>query len=301
MKRVYPLPGTLNVFLVFSVFAVQCTLIIAASHTSLKWQVPIALLFSFLFLTNYSLMHEGGHKLLHPNKGLNKFLDVIAGLNFPTSGTMMSLTHDAHHFCNRTRHEMFDCYYEKDNKFVKWLQWYSILLGFFWFSIVLGTLLVSIFPSFLKNSLFKKARSSSELFNRFNKESIRQIRIECLLCIIYFFILFKFCGVQLLPTAVLFALGGFNWSTRQYVQHHRSSRDVMEGAFNLRTSKIMQWIMLNYNFHHEHHSKPGISWIYLPEAAGGKTEMSYLKQYLRQWKPPYLLEKECPEPLDGYK
>lgn len=301
MNRQYTIPAKLNVFLVFAVFTVQCCLIIAASHTTLKFQIPIAVVFSFLFLTNYSLMHDGGHKLLHPNKRINKLLDVIAGLNFPTSGTMMSLTHDAHHFCNRTRHEMFDCYYEKDNKIVKWLQWYSILLGPFWISIVIGTVIVSIFPSFLKNSLFKKARSSSELFNRFTKENIRQIRLECLLCILYFFVLFNFCGVQLVPTLVLFALGGFNWSTRQYVQHHLSERDVWKGAFNLKTSKIMQLIMLNYNFHQEHHSKPYIPWIYLPDTASGKTEMSYMKQYLRQWKPPHLLHEECPEPLDGYK
>ena len=301
MTKEFPIPAKLNIALVVSVFLIQSSLIIAASHVSWPWQIPIALAFMFIFLTNYSLMHDGGHKILHPNPKVNRFLDVVAGLNFPTSGTMMSLTHDAHHFCNRTKHEMFDCYYENDNKVVKWLQWYSILLGPFWLSIVVGTVLVSIFPSFLKNSLFKKARSSSELFHRFNSENINRIRFECLLCILYFFILFKFCGVHWLPTLILFSLGGFNWSTRQYVQHHRSERDVWQGAFNLKTSKLMQLIMLNYNYHLEHHSKPYIPWIHLPSTANEKAEMSYLKQYIRQWKPPYLLERECPEPLDGYK
>ena len=301
MTKDYPIPARLNTFLVIFVFLTQAGLLVTASHVSFVWQVPVAIAFSFLFLTNYSLMHDGGHKLLHPNRKMNKILDIIAGLNFPTSATMMSLTHDAHHFCNRTKHEMFDCYYENDNKTVKYLQWYSILLGPFWLSIAVGTMIVALFPAFLKNSLFKKARSSSELFNRFNAANICFIRLEFLLCLIYFYTLFTFFGITWGPTLVLFCLGGINWSTRQYVQHHRSERDVWKGAFNLKMSKVMQLIMLNYNYHLEHHRKPYIPWIHLPSAADEKAEMSYLQQYIRQWKPPYLLDKECPEPLEGYK
>ena len=58
---------------------------------------------------------------------------------------------------------------------------------------------------------------------------------------------------------------------------------------------------LNYNYHREHHSEPGISWYYLPKKAQDDiASISYFKQYFRQWKPPYLLEEPCPPSVRDY-
>jgi len=297
----YPIPSKRNTALVLTVFTLQVTLLILASHVDGLLLIFIALAFSFLFLTNYSLIHDGGHKMLHKNPTMNRLLDALCGLNFPASGTMMSMTHDAHHFCNRTEHEMFDCYYPDDNLVIKYFQWYGVLLGPFWLSVVIATFVVSLFPNILNSSLVKKSRSASELFFNIDRNTIWMIRAEAIAIISYFYILYHFAGLKLWPTVLLFTLGGINWSTRQYVFHHLSERSVINGAFNLKMSKPMQACLLNYNFHQTHHNKPHIPWIYLPELAQNNfAPISYLKQYFRQFKPPYLLKEACPKQIDRY-
>ena len=93
--------------------------------------VIAGLIFSFLMLTNYAMMHEAMHYSLHSNSSKNYYVGVGLSWLFPVSFTFMATSHQVHHKFNRTDHEMFDYYYETDNKVVKYLQWYSILIGIY--------------------------------------------------------------------------------------------------------------------------------------------------------------------------
>jgi fatty acid desaturase len=57
---------------------------------------------------------------------------------------------------------------------------------------------------------------------------------------------------------------GLNWSSLQYTDHAWSTRDVQEGAWNLRFWPITQAIFLNYNLHLAHHRRPDVPWNQLP-------------------------------------
>ena len=57
---------------------------------------------------------------------------------------------------------------------------------------------------------------------------------------------------------------GINWSSVQYSDHAGSPRDVIEGAWNLRFTRLSQMLFLNYNLHLAHHREPGIPWVHLP-------------------------------------
>jgi hypothetical protein len=51
--------------------------------------------------------------------------------------------------------------------------------------------------------------------------------------------------LQSAHTLVLYACFSFNWSTRQYVGHAFSKRDIIHGAWNLRHKKLMGWVLLH--------------------------------------------------------
>ncbi|MSQ94789.1 MAG: hypothetical protein EXR98_09570 [Gemmataceae bacterium] len=55
-----------------------------------------------------------------------------------------------------------------------------------------------------------------------------------------------------------------NWSTRQYVGHAFSRRDVVEGAWNLKHYFWMSWLLLHGECDLNHHRQPEVSWYYLP-------------------------------------
>ena len=98
-----------------------------------------------------------------PTRRVNYVLGILAGMLFPMPFSMMCVTHQGHHLRNRTDHEMFDLYYPTDNRFIRFVQWYGILCGFFWPFVPLGAALFAICPAVLRTRIFRQARSSNYL------------------------------------------------------------------------------------------------------------------------------------------
>ena len=99
-------------------------------------------------------------------------------------------------------------------------------------------------------------------------------------------------------TLVLYACFAFNWSTRQYVGHAFSRRDIVEGAWNLRRVPWMSWLLLHGEWDLNHHRRPDVPWFYLPRLSPpDEPRMSYTRQYWRQWLGPRLCQE--PEPQRG--
>jgi len=294
----WSIPSKLNTLLVFGVFLSQNLLLVLGNYLGGFSCFLCAILFSFLFLTNYALMHEGSHRMLHKNHSVNDALGLITGIFFPASFTLMRVTHIVHHCCNRTDHEMFDYYYKGDRIWLKYLQWYSILFGLFWLIIPLGSVIVGFWRSILLTKPFKSSRSSSVLFDDFSSSDIRRVRIEVLVTLSYFSILVLMMNISWVTFAVFYACSAFNWSTRQYITHAWSVRNVMDGAHNLKVSKLHQLFLLNGNWDLVHHNHPDAPWLYLPILGiKSKKPISSWYQYLSLWKGPKLTTERTPEPL----
>jgi fatty acid desaturase len=291
-------PNALNIILVIAVASAQAALLWSASHVDGWLLVPIALAFSFLFLTNYALMHEASHGSLHEKPAINWALGAVTGLLFPTSATMMRLTHVVHHRCNRTDHEMFDCYYPGDNLWLKRAQWYSILTGGFYLIIPIGAFLIAFARPLLLTRPFKRSRSASVLYDDFGPKYIHLVRLECLALVAVYWPLLAYGILSPLPTLMLFLLGGLNWSTRQYVTHAWSRRDVIEGALNLKANPLMRAILLNGNWDLEHHRHPTLSWVALAKfGLTSQPPISFWRQYLSLWLGPRLAQEPSPAVL----
>lgn len=294
-----PIPDRLNLVLAVAVFSGGVFLLWLGSHAG-PWYATlgVGILFSYLLLTNYAILHEAAHGNLHSRPCINGALGIMAGLLFPMPFSMMRVTHQGHHLRNRTDHEMFDLYYPTDNRFIRSIQWYGILSGLFWPFVPLGALLFSLCPAVLRSRIFRQARSSNYLLGDIRQAEVRRIRAEVLLAVAVFALLFWLLDLRWQAVVMLYACFSVNWSTRQYIGHAFSRRDVIEGAWNLRHNGLMSWILLHGEWDLNHHRHPEVSWYYLPclsplEEARG----SYWRQYWRQWRGPRPAVEPAPESL----
>ena len=116
------------------------------------------------------------------------------------------------------------------------------------------------------------------------------MRGRCSRCL-FFAALVWLLHVRWQSTLILYACFAVNWSTRQYVAHAFSKRDVVEGAWNLRHNRLMSWILLHGEFDLNHHRHPELSWYYLPSIESDSPQLSYVRQYWRLWRGPRLSDR----------
>jgi fatty acid desaturase len=294
-----PIPDRLNIVLVVLVVSGAVGLLWLGSRFD-RWPVTlgVGVAFSYVLLTNYALFHEAAHGNLHSNPRVNRLLGVVTGALFPMPFSMMRVTHQGHHLRNRTDHEMFDLYYPRDNRFVRYAQWYGILLGLFWPWVPIGALLFAVCPGVLRTGVFQRARSSKYLLGDIRGAEVRAIRAEVVLIIALFVLLFWSLRLRWQSALIMYACFSFNWSTRQYIGHAFSRRDVIEGAWNLRHNRLMTWVLLHGEWDLNHHRHPEVSWYYLPRLSPpGEPRIGYLWQYFRQWMGPRPSSEPAPESL----
>lgn len=294
-----PIPDRLNMALVAGVFCAALGFLWLGSWVEHWYAVlVVGAAFSYLMLTDYALLHEATHGNLHSNPRVNTWLGIATGLFFPIPFSMIRTTHQGHHLRNRTDFEMFDQYYPTDSRFIRYVQWYGVLCGLFWPWIPLGALLFALCPQVLRTRIFQQARSSRHLLGDIQEDEVRAIRREMLLIVVFFVALFWLLDLRWQNTLVLYACFSLNWSTRQYVGHAFTRRDVIEGAWNLRANRFLSWILLHGEYDLNHHRRPDVPWMYLPRLpAGDAPRPSYFRQYWRQWLGPRPVMEPAPESL----
>src|SRR3954451_2142499 len=79
-----PIPDGLNLGLVVVVFSGAVGLLWLGSQVEAWYAVlGVGILFSYLLLTNYALLHEATHGNLHSNPRVNYWLGLATGVLFP--------------------------------------------------------------------------------------------------------------------------------------------------------------------------------------------------------------------------
>jgi fatty acid desaturase len=288
-----PVPNRLNLLIVCVVATTACALLWLGSRAEFGWALLLGIAFSFLMLTNYALIHEASHGVLNSNSRINQLLGTVTGWFFLTSFTVLRVTHIVHHCCNRTDYEMFDYYYQGDNRLLKYIQWYGLMFGLWWPLIPVGNLLIALMPWLLHSPPFKQARSTAVLFDDFGQSDIWRIRFELAGGILFWLGLYHLLALNWQTLLIFYLCFSFNWSTRQYVTHAFTRRSVRDGALNLRVSRPMGWLLLNGHWDLVHHHHPHVPWLYLSELGrNSETPISYWRQYARLWRGP----RPSPEP-----
>ena len=291
-------PSALNAVILTACLLLTLSLLWLGSHVEFVWVIPLGVLMSFVLLTNYALMHEGAHYNLQTNPRFNYLLGTVSSWLFPMSFTIFQVTHQVHHRCNRTDYEMFDYYYPDGNRWLKRAQWYSILTGLYWPTIPVGTLLMAVFPKLAVSRPFKKAKSTQVLFDDFGTAEILRIRMEVVGGILFWMTIFFVLKLNWLNVLVMYMCFGVNWSTRQYVTHAFTQRDVVNGALNLKVGYLMQYILLNGHWDLVHHQYPDLPWTELSgQGKNSKPPVSYWRQYAKLWLGPKQYNQPGPQPL----
>lgn len=289
MNEPFPIPGRLNLAIAGSQVTILLGLLAAAGSVSSPWSLgALTLAYALAMNSAYAMLHEAEHGTLHPDKRLNEVTGSVLALFFPAPYHLLRQGHIGHHLRNRSDDEAFDFYFDGESRLWKTLQFYGILTGFFYLAVVLGNLIALLHPHWLKARWADFDRPTRALLDSLNPGYFRLIRIEALAVILLHA---GWMWLWNVPAGHYFLLlGGFGvlWSALQYVHHYGTERDVLKGARNLRTWKWLDMLWLNHNWHRNHHARPTVPWINLPEITpdhdGERGRL--LAAYIRMWRGP---------------
>lgn len=303
-------PNFLNVFIACGSITVMCYALWIASHTtSLLVQFSCFITFSLFGNTTFGLLHEAVHSSFSNNKKVNYIFGNILAAFFPTAYSFQKSCHLNHHRQNRTDYESFEYYHDSDNKVLKTLLIYYILTGLYWAAPPLGSLWLLISPKSLMNSVFsgrddyKVGRlGGASMLRNLERSSVRKMLImrgEVLFSILVQVSLFYFLDLSFKGWLICYAGFAIAWSGLQYADHAYSVRDIRNGAWNLKVSKLTQYFYLNYHHHLAHHQHPHVPWLHLAKFVDFEAERpSFWKIYLKMWKGPIYMKEDGPKPID---
>jgi fatty acid desaturase len=293
----YKIPDRINITItVLCSFAYFVLLWTASQVHHYGWVLLCGFLFAFIMVPVYSLIHEAEHGIVHSNELVNNITGRWLCILFIAPFTFFRHCHLKHHKKNRTDEEMWDLYYEHQDKLKRYGTLYGMMIGLGYFSMWLAVLLYAIAPRLIYSRFFySHTEVGGFLKGSDRKDKVMQSRWESWLAILFQVFIFYVLDLRFSSWLTLFVMHGFLWSSQNYVNHAFSPRDVINGAHNLKVSPWLKWIYLNFNLHLAHHQNPKIPWIQLPKyVSDGAGRMTFLKNYLRLWKGPRLTKEPSP-------
>lgn len=285
----HPIPTRRNLLIIAVQLAATAALFLGARAATAWWEIlGLATLFAVVGNSIYSIIHEAEHGLLHPDRRVNELLGAGMALLFPAPYHLIRQGHIGHHMRNRSDDEAFDFYFDGEKRFLKWVQLYGILTGFYWAAVVLSNLVVLVAPSLLQRKYFEFDRPSAAFMESLNADDERKIRLEALLVMATHMAIILGLGIPWLNYLMVYLGFGISWSAMQYVHHFGTVRDAREGSRNLWLLAPLDLILLHHNWHRTHHRNPTVPWVHLPrlsQAEGAQREF-LLRHYLKMWRGP---------------
>jgi fatty acid desaturase len=299
------IPWRLNLLVAALALAVDAACLFLAAHAPAWWWIALAaIVFSFSNHTLFALVHEAVHGVLMPSRRANELIGSLLAATFPQSFCLQRAFHLSHHRNNRTDSEFFDGIRAEDAAWIKRWQWYGILLGEYWLRVPVACLLWLLCPWLLRRPFLRDPRRTAvRSWGGYGVlESLARVpplrsRLELLWAIALHAAAWHSLGLDWAAVAACYGAFALNWGSLQYAAHAYSTRHVRDGAFDLRTSRLLRAVLLNYHLHRAHHREPTLPWTSLPEAVDQQAPRpSFLAQYLAMWRGPRRAWGESPEP-----
>jgi fatty acid desaturase len=293
----YKIPDRINLIITVICSLMYFLLLWKASHVHhYGWVLLCGFLFAINMVPVYSLIHEAEHGIIHSNELVNNIMGRWLSTLFIAPYTFFKHCHLKHHKKNRTDEEMWDLYYEHQEKLKKYGTLYGMMIGLGYFSMWLAVLLYAIAPRLIYTRFFySQTEIGGFLKGSERKDKVLHSRWESILVILFQVLIFYLLDLKWTAWLTLFAMHGFLWSSQNYVNHAFSPRDIINGAHNLKIPSWLKWVYLNFNLHLAHHQNPKIPWINLPDyVSEGGGRITFLRNYLRLWKGPRLTHEPSP-------
>ncbi|HEY4967150.1 MAG TPA: fatty acid desaturase [Puia sp.] len=293
----YKIPGRINGIITVICSVLYFFLLWEASHVHhYGWVLLCGFFFAVNMVPVYSLIHEAEHGIIHPNETVNNIMGRWLSTLFIAPYTFFKHCHLKHHKKNRTDEEMWDLYYEHQEKSKKYGTLYGMMIGLGYFSMWLAVLLYALAPRLIyTNFFYSQTEIGGFLKGSDRKDKVYHSRWESIFVILFQVLIFYALDLQWTAWLTLFVMHGFLWSSQNYVNHAFSPRDIINGAHNLKMPAGLKWLYLNFNLHLAHHQNPKIPWIQLPDyVSEGSGRITFLRNYLRLWKGPRLTHEPSP-------
>ncbi len=287
------LPARRNVALAIAIVAAALFLQWWAARQTSAWAVAgIGVLFSFLLLPLYSLLHEAEHRLFNRDARVNDAFGVALAALFPGSFSFLRACHLGHHRRNRSDVERFELLLPGDAAAARTAAFYALFLGGFWLLVPLATVALVVWPRLLRAQIVQDAPEAAAMVNGVRAGFVRRIRLESLAVVALHVALFFALELRVVTVLALYGLFALNWSSQQYVTHAYSPRDVKNGAHNLAAARAYEMLLLNFNWHLAHHQNPAVPWNRLPAFEDtSRARPGYLRAFLRFWRGPRRIDE----------
>jgi len=284
------MPSIINPLILFFSLVASWLCLWTVSHASVGFALVAVWLFSLVGNTPFALMHEAVHGVGCSSKRGNELLGIVSGWAFPTSFAMQRMAHIGHHQRNRTDQELYDYYLPTQSKLVRSIWLYAgNLLGLYWWSVVFGNLLYLLAPWAYRSRFFVERIAPLLGFGPYVADLARlpamRVWIEIVLAFGYQAMVFYLLDLTVLGIVACYGAFALHWSVLQYADHAWSTRDIRDGAWNLKVLPPSRWLALNYHYHLAHHQHPDVPWYDLPKLVD-RTDLqpSFWRVYFSLWK-----------------
>ena len=125
--------GMMNLFVMLAQVAGWMLLLsVIDSDAHIALRIASVLVFCLLLQGVFSLMHEYCHYNAHQNRKLNYLIGFVSATLFGTIPTLVRVQHWGHHRRNRTEPERGEFIHAGERPWVKFLRYYSAILGGLW-------------------------------------------------------------------------------------------------------------------------------------------------------------------------
>ncbi len=300
LRKRYPIPDRLNVWVTVAQLAVSVALLWGASRFWSQhqlWGVAVcALVFSFVMQAGFSLLHEAEHRKLHSRRSVNDFLGFLCAAMFPGSFQLLTVAHLNHHKVNRSDAELVDYIRPGESAWLKHVQFYALITGLIWVTAPVVTLVICLTPTTLLSKAFAKGEGGTiaRYLAFIQRAGANRVRLETIAAIGLWALVWWSLGLAFAAVAICYAAFAFSWSSQQYIYHVRTPRHLIEGAYDLKLWAPLQALYLNFNYHLSHHRAPNVPWLYMRDVAQEEPTQSYGLTYLALWAPPQPVEQAWP-------
>jgi fatty acid desaturase len=237
--------------------------LLLAPYVAGTFWLPLLIVFFCLMMQGvFSMMHECFHGHGHGRSRLNAAMCWLATTIFGASATLIRVNHLGHHVRNRTRAELVDFVAPGESLARKTISYYGAIFGGIWLASFLGSLALLVLPGSLRNRLRVRAATNTyaAAFADFTDHDFSRVRIEVVCSIAWWLSAFWLLGLQPAWVITFYAAFAFSWSSLQWIYHVRTPLDVVEGTYNLRASRWIRALFLNFNYNLTHHRNPGLRW-----------------------------------------
>ena len=261
-----------------------------AQHTSLIVINVIAVIATNPY---WALLHEGIHRIFHPNKKVNDLACRGISLSFGTVFFIVRYGHLMHHRMNRQGPDLIDAYHpQTEKRWKKNVHYFSYILGGLYLSEVFSPLLVFL-PKRLLTTLLKRVLGSESPYYQvacsslLKAKTLWQCRIDALLLYALFALSFWLYGHLWWVLLATLLARGFLISFADNLPHYGTVLDKPLYALNTRMPRYLGVSLFHFNLHRIHHEHPTLPWSALPQklqTKGDQCDIGYFTQALRQFK-----------------